>query len=352
MRLYANSVLFAITMGALAFAHADLPRTISHQGQLIDESGEPVENETLDFTFRLYDSEFGENGIWIEEQQLQVREGLFNATLGSESPLNLPFDEQYWLGITIDDGDELTPRIPLDATPYAIKAHSVPDGSITGEKLSSMGASAGQALVWEGSIWIPQDLDVDESKWSIADDGIYFKDGQVGINTDDPQHDLHIIQSPTSAVGGVTLYRSNRPDELEWTLWNSDATGNIHFRHEDNLSAWITPDGEFNETSDQRLKADIAGMDDVIAKVMSLDPVRYRYRSSDDETIGFVAQDVKEIFPEVVSHESTDEVYGISYSGMSVIAIQAIQEQQEIIERQEEAIDRLTEQVEYLIENS
>ncbi len=352
MRLYANSVLFALTMGAVATVQADVPRTISHQGQLLGESGEPVENETLDFTFSLYASESGENAIWTEDQQLQVTEGLFNAILGSEQPLDLPFDEQYWLGIAIDDGDELTPRIPLSATPYALKAQSVPDGSITGQKLDSMGASAGQALVWEGSIWMPQDLDFDESKWSLADEGIYFDDGQVGINTDDPQHDLHIIQSPTSAVGGVTLYRSNRPDELEWTLWNSDATGNFHFRHEDSLSSWITPEGEYNEASDRRLKTDIASMDDVIAHVMSLEPVQYRFRGSDDGTIGFIAQDIKEIFPELVNHESTDGVYGISYSGISVIAIQAIQEQQEIIERQEEAIERLTEQVEYLLENS
>ncbi len=356
MRLYVNSVFFAITMGAFAFAQADLPRTISHQGQLVDESGEPVENETLDFTFRLYDSESGENGgnaIWTEDQQLQVREGLFNATLGSEAPLNLPFDEQYWLGITINDGDELTPRIPLDASPYAIKAHSVPDGSITGEKLSSMGASAGQALVWEGSIWIPQDLDFEESKWSIADDGIYFDDGKVGINTDDLQYDLHIQQAFGSSTGGLALYRNVDPDEKEWSLWNSDATNNFHFRYEGALKAWISfDDGAFNDTSDRRLKAGITDMKNVMEQVMTLEPVHYRFRGSERETIGFIAQDVKEIFPEVVSHESTDDVYGISYSGISVIAIQAIQEQQEIIERQEEAIDRLTEQVEYLLENS
>ena len=127
----------------------------------------------------------------------------------------------------------------------------------------------------------------------------------------------------------------------------------LHFRTEGSLRAWIgVDDGEYNVASDRRLKDGITDMKNTIEKVMSLDPVNYRFRGSERETIGFIAQDVKDVFPELVDYESTDDVYGISCSGISVIAIQAIQEQQEIIERQEEAIDRLTEQVEYLLENS
>lgn len=505
-------IISAITLSAFLIAQAGEPRTISHQGFLVDEAGEPVEDDTFIFTFRIYAAESDGDAIWTENQVLHVNSGVFNAVLGSEEELDLPFDEQYWLGITIDGGDELTPRMPLSAAPYALHAYSVADGSVTGDKLDGnalqagenvsierdddnnfvitadtpdgglasvatdttltgdgtgddplgilipdeyiraehiadsavtadklhpMEATTGQVLMWDGSVWEPGDVEIEESVWSTEGDDIYYDTGYVGIGKDTPaaelsvggdihadgqivinadestsvsylrfrepltgsegprifhsllnnslsmrgadniildgkvdidtlnvenvgintassQHDLHILQSWGSSTGGLSLYRSNDPTDKYWKLWNSDATNNLHFRYEGSLSAWIDyTDGSYNQSSDRRLKTDIAYLENVLGRVMSLEPVSYRHRNSDrgDTAIGFIAQDVNEIFPEFVNQEGEDGFYGISYAGFSVIAIRAIQEQQEIIERQEEAINRLTEQVEYLLEN-
>lgn len=56
---------------------------------------------------------------------------MFNAILGSETVLDIAFDRTYWLGITINSGSELTPRIEMTSSAYSLKAAGVADSSIT-----------------------------------------------------------------------------------------------------------------------------------------------------------------------------------------------------------------------------
>ena len=56
--------------------------------------------------------------------------GLFTAILGSSTPLNLPFDQQYWLGISVNGGSELSPRTPLTSSPYSLQANDVDSGKV------------------------------------------------------------------------------------------------------------------------------------------------------------------------------------------------------------------------------
>lgn len=130
-------------------AYAQDNHTISHQGFLTDEAGEPVEDDSYIFTFRIYDDETDGDELWSENQVLQINNGVFNAQLGSEEPLDLPFDEPYWIGVEIDGGDELDPRMPLSATPYAMHALSVEDGAITGAKIDSAAIQAGENVTIE-----------------------------------------------------------------------------------------------------------------------------------------------------------------------------------------------------------
>lgn len=64
---------------------------------------------------------------------------------------------------------------------------------------------------------------------------------------------------------------------------------------------------------------------------MKLKPSTYQYlhAKNNKKSIGLIAQEVQELFPVLVN--SDDEYLSISYSELSVIAIKAIQEQQEII---------------------
>ena len=72
-------------------------------------------------------------------------------------------------------------------------------------------------------------------------------------------------------------------------------------------------------------------------KVLQLKAYQYHYldNNADDQfTNGFMAQEVESIFPQFVSRTlDTDgkEILGLNYSQFAVLAIKAIQEQQEMI---------------------
>ena len=111
--------------------------------------------------------------------------------------------------------------------------------------------------------------------------------------------------------------------------------------------------GEVIETSDERIKEDAQRLDSVLAGVLDLRPMRYRLIDENREremTMGFMAQDVKRVFPEAVSFDEESEIYGLKYSTFSVLAIQAIQEQQEVIESQDRKIDYLEDQLQAMDE--
>ena len=64
--------------------------------------------------------------------------------------------------------------------------------------------------------------------------------------------------------------------------------------------------------------------------------------NGNDVSFGLIAQNVNEYFPEIVSaniDKDGKRLLGISYAKTGVLAIKAIQEQQEIIETQQKRID-------------
>lgn len=100
---------------------AQVPQTISHQGLLTDSNGNAVPDGDYDLTFTLSTSPNNSVQLWEEtHQDVVVQNGLFNVILGSITPLDLPFDDVYHLGISVNGGTELMPRIPLTSSPYSL----------------------------------------------------------------------------------------------------------------------------------------------------------------------------------------------------------------------------------------
>jgi hypothetical protein len=84
-----------------------------------------------------------------------------------------------------------------------------------------------------------------------------------------------------------------------------------------------------------------------LKEVMQLKPVTYFYKADTNNhpEVGFIAQDVQKIIPEVVSGKEGDlakgETLGLSYGNMVPVLVKAIQEQQATIEAQQKQIDEL-----------
>jgi uncharacterized coiled-coil protein SlyX len=116
-------LLIAIAIACCASTlHAQIPQTINYQGMLADAMGKPVADGTYSMLMHLYDSPSSAVPLWTETQVIPVRGGIFNIVLGKVTPLSLPFDRTYYLGITIGAGSELAPRTALVAAPYALRA--------------------------------------------------------------------------------------------------------------------------------------------------------------------------------------------------------------------------------------
>jgi hypothetical protein len=132
------------------------PNTISFQGYLKDANGKPVTTASS-LTFRLYSTTRPSSGaIWIEPRNVIPVSGVYSVELGSVAALNLPFDRQYFLGVTVGSGQEMTPRQALSSVPYAIRATTVSgtsiDGVIAAGKLDLSGVVKKEGDTMTGSL--------------------------------------------------------------------------------------------------------------------------------------------------------------------------------------------------------
>ncbi len=100
--------------------------------------------------------------------------------------------------------------------------------------------------------------------------------------------------------------------------------------------------------SDERLKRDITPMTDYgLMTVMQLKPVTYYFTAdaANHREIGFIAQDVQKIIPEVVFGTEGDlskgESLGLSYDNMVAVLTKAIQEQQAQIDELRKTVEML-----------
>lgn len=99
-----------------------IPQVMRFQGRLTDKDAKPVSG-THSITFSLYDTEIQGTALWTETQaNVAIDSGIIDVLLGSVTPIDLAFDKQYWLGIKIDNDEEMSPRIMLTSVPYSFRA--------------------------------------------------------------------------------------------------------------------------------------------------------------------------------------------------------------------------------------
>lgn len=136
---------------------------------------------------------------------------------------------------------------------------------------------------------------------------------------------------------------------IRWSFYASTVDSSLNFYYNGSLRANIDRvTGVYTTLSDRNLKKNIVGLNPVLDNVLKLNGYKYNYLDTDDsfrKSIGFVAQDVLPYFPELVYHkkdrETNEPFMMMDYSGLGVLAIKAIQEQQAIIKNLQAQIDEL-----------
>ncbi|MDP5169562.1 MAG: tail fiber domain-containing protein, partial [Bacteroidia bacterium] len=176
-----------------------------------------------------------------------------------------------------------------------------------------------------------------------------LKDGRTVIGGSDPGgYRLKVIQTGSY---GINLENTNGAD---WE-WFVDGAGNLAL-YQNNVykGAFNAASGTYTATSDARLKTAVAAMPSVMDRVMQLRPSQYQYKQDarGRRYLGFIAQEVEPLFPELVRapdpNSERESYYTLDYSGFGIVAIKAIQEQQAVIETQQARIDALESQLQAL----
>jgi hypothetical protein len=102
-------------------------------------------------------------------------------------------------------------------------------------------------------------------------------------------------------------------------------------------------DDVWNSLSDFRMKTNISTISDALRKVLMLRGVNFEWKDSSElkkgKHIGFIAQEVEPVLPEVVS--KSEDTYMMQYGPISALLVEAVKDQQKIITGQQEVIKSL-----------
>ena len=94
---------------------------------------------------------------------------------------------------------------------------------------------------------------------------------------------------------------------------------------------WIRDDGQVSclgvtETSSIAYKKNITKIENPLDKIEKLRGIEFDYIESNEHSIGMVAEEVAEIFPELVIKDDTGKVSAMSYTRMTAVLLEAVKE--------------------------
>ncbi|MGB7062489.1 MAG: hypothetical protein WBF13_09090 [Candidatus Zixiibacteriota bacterium] len=181
-----ESFVFVVMWIAIFFiasvSSADVPHMINYQGKLTKAEGGCVDT-AVQMTFSIYSDSIGIDPLWTESQpSIRVKEGVFNVLLGSVDsiPESVFTGQVRFLGVTVGDDPEMTPRKAIVSVGYAYRA---------AEADTAQYARTG----------VPDD------DWNISGDDVYRLSGSAGIG-EMPQDSCKLFVQSDSMVGDYAVY--------------------------------------------------------------------------------------------------------------------------------------------------
>ena len=224
----------------------------------------------------------------------------------------------------------------------------------TGDDAIALGPYS-KALGWSTiALGLNAEADVSESV-AIGNSSKALNAGAVSIGRFSTASGLNAVtlgrNNVASSDGSVALGYNNTASALFSTATgqgiNAANVGELHNSGNVRASGTIL-------TSDKRYKKDIESLDNALSKVLQLEGVSYTYKDEFERfdadkgktQIGFIAQDVQKVLPELVSDDGTEDAYlGIRYANMSAVLVEAIKEQNEQFQNMQEELDQKNDRI-------
>jgi hypothetical protein len=173
----------------------------------------------------------------------------------------------------------------------------------------------------------------------------YSKNGYAGLNIIDSSGYWNNFMFENGSGG---LYQENGSG---WIWYRNRTYGSFAIGPSAVVSASyrlyvegnIYATGVVDWASDVRKKENIVTIDSSLEKVTKLRGVYFnRIDDPNKKTqTGVIAQEVKEIMPELVNYDDMNDSYSVTYGNFAGLFIEAIKEQQKLIEFQQKQIDEL-----------
>jgi microcystin-dependent protein len=227
-----------------------IPSTIGFEGFLVDEStGDPLDG-TYAITFSMYSAATGGSLIWTETlDAVAVTDGLYAVELGASVPFGASaFDGARWVGVTVGDGIEMTPRTKISSVPFALNAESANDAdTVDGQHALELGVPAGAIVMWSGSPGsIPAGWALCDGSNGTPDLSGRFIVGYDSLDTDydtigeaggEATHVLTTAEMPSHDHGGATLANGAHSHSIKY--YTGSGSNNAVDRRRTSSGAWM-----------------------------------------------------------------------------------------------------------------
>ena len=320
-----NSTKAAGQKGGFAVGGYNATKDVGSSYIYMDPYAEPLSNDGGTIIFiPLFDALNEKGNCYIGTLAGQNREGHFNTSIGYQSG---------YAHNVVNTGS--FPLLFYNTASYNTYLGSFSGYSnIIGDLNTYLGYQAGYLNVGSGNVFLG------------------YQAGAAATNT---SNKLYIENSDTNFP---LIYGDFETDDLRLNASvginrsDSDSYGLIVDGGTSSSYSMIVYKGAYAYTngfvsaSDASLKTEVETIEDALGLVSSLRGVSYKWKDgnpenlSDKKQIGLIAQEVEEVLPEVVS-ENDEGLKGVSYDKLTAVLVEAVKEQQQIIEKQQQEIDEL-----------
>lgn len=312
---------------------------------------------------------------FVDGATFNTTNGVLTLSVGSQSDVTVDLDGRYLTSYTETDTlDSVATRgnttdksikVGQDGGTPISELHVVGSITVEGDTAPAVGFPA---------VEVSQDINSTLSSFSAGQDsflswssGFGFTDKTVHKKIATTGINQYFVSSATSGYNSYERHiqldsTNSNPDFVRWDIGQWSGTGDSYKDISTTTGAALsigrfagvgarteilrlgvdgdlTVAGAYSQSS-IRYKKNVEDLEDRTEDVMSLRPVRYELKSNDKKDIGLIAEEVAEIFPEVIGYKD-GEVNSIDYARLSVVLLQQVQKQQSMIDVLSERITKL-----------